>query len=155
LDRIIPKSLSLVLCCFWLFYYIWDAENQLLNMTSGVGIDMIEVERVAEKITKESGFRELIFSKDEIAYCESKKNKFEHYAARFAAKEAFFKALGTGWVENTLFSEVEIINTDNGKPEVTLSGLTLATINSMGIKKILVSLSHIKTMASAVVIVEK
>jgi holo-[acyl-carrier protein] synthase len=124
-------------------------------MTSGVGIDMIEVARVAEKINKESGFRELVFSKTEIAYCESKKNKFEHYAARFAAKEAFFKALGTGWAENTLFSEVEIINDKDGKPEVTLSGSTLETISSMGIKKILVSLSHIKTIASAVVIAEK
>src|ERR1700743_1164923 len=124
-------------------------------MTSSVGIDMIEVERVAEKISKESGFRELVFSKTEIAYCESKKSKFEHYAARFAAKEAFFKALGTGWTDNTQFNEVEIINDQEGKPEVHLSGYTLETINSLGIKKILVSLSHIKTVASAVVIIEK
>jgi holo-[acyl-carrier protein] synthase len=137
---------------FWLFCYIWDTE---LNMISGLGIDMIEVERIAEKIEKESGFRELVFSKTEIAYCESKKNKFEHYAARFAAKEAFFKALGTGWAENTLFNEVEIINNNEGKPEVALSGSTLETINLMGVKKILVSLSHLKTIASAVVIVEK
>jgi holo-[acyl-carrier protein] synthase len=124
-------------------------------MTSGVGIDMIEVERVAEKINKESGFREMVFSKTEIAYCESKKNKFESYAARFAAKEAFFKALGTGWAENTQFNEVEIINNKEGKPEVQLLGSTLETINAMGIKKILVSLSHIKTIASAVVMIEK
>jgi holo-[acyl-carrier protein] synthase len=106
-------------------------------------------------MSKESGFRELVFSKTEIAYCEAKTNKFEHYAARFAAKEAFFKALGTGWLENTLFNEVEITNTDNGKPELVLLGSTLETINEMGIKKILVSLSHIKTIASAIVIVEK
>jgi holo-[acyl-carrier protein] synthase len=124
-------------------------------MTSGVGIDMIEVERVAEKINKESGFRELVFSKTEIAYCESKKSKFEHYAARFAAKEAFFKALGTGWAENTEFNQVEIINNKQGKPEIHLLGSTLQTINGMGIKKILVSLSHIKTIASAVVMIEK
>ena len=66
-------------------------------MITGVGIDLIEVERVAVKIRKEIGFRELVFSKKEIAYCEKKTNKFEHYAARFAAKEAFFKAIGTGW----------------------------------------------------------
>ncbi|WP_426670188.1 holo-ACP synthase [Mucilaginibacter sp. McL0603] len=124
-------------------------------MTSGVGIDMIEVERVAEKINKEIGFREMVFSKTEIAYCESKKNKFESYAARFAAKEAFFKALGTGWAENTQFNEVEIITNKEGKPEVQLLGSTLETINAMGIKKILVSLSHIKTIASAVVMIEK
>jgi holo-[acyl-carrier protein] synthase len=124
-------------------------------MTSSVGIDMIEVERVAEKINRESGFRELVFSKTEITYCESKKNKFERYAARFAAKEAFFKALGTGWTDNTQFNEVEIINNKEGKPEIHLLGSTLETINTMGIKKILVSLSHIKTIASAVVIIEK
>lgn len=124
-------------------------------MTSGVGIDMIEVERVARKINKENGFREMVFSKAEIAYCESKKNKFEHYAARFAAKEAFFKALGTGWAKNTLFSEVEIINNKEGKPAIALLGSTLDTINGMGIKNILVSLTHIKSIASAVVIVEK
>jgi len=124
-------------------------------MTHGIGIDMIEVERVALGISKENGFREMIFSKAEIVYCESKKNKFEHYAARFAAKEAFFKALGTGWAENTLFNEVEVINTADGKPEIHLLGLTQSTINAMGITKILVSLSHLKTMASAVVILEK
>ena len=124
-------------------------------MISGVGIDIIEVERVAASINKEKGFREMIFSKTEIAYCESKKNKFEHYAARFAAKEAFFKAIGTGWLEDTLFNEVEVKNTDAGKPEIRLSGLTLETINLMGAGKISVSLSHIKTMATAIVIIEK
>ena len=123
-------------------------------MIAGVGIDMIEVKRVEDNINK-GDFREMIFSETEIAYCESKKNKFEHYAARFAAKEAFFKALGTGWLENTKFNEVEIINTENGKPEINLLGLTLETVSALGIKKILVSLSHIKTTASAVVIVEK
>lgn len=124
-------------------------------MISGVGIDMVDVERIAGKISNESGFRELVFSAAEIAYCESKKNKAEHYAARFAAKEAFFKALGTGWIENTRFNEIGVINAGNGKPEVTLSGITLDTINAMGVKKILVSLTHIKTTASAVVIIEK
>ena len=124
-------------------------------MTHGVGIDMIEVERVASGIDKESGFREMVFSAKEIVYCELKKNKFEHYAARFAAKEAFFKALGTGWVENTLFNEVEVINNCNGKPEIHLSGVTKNTVDIMGINRILVSLSHLKTMASAIVILEK
>jgi holo-[acyl-carrier protein] synthase len=135
--------------------HLGHKKSKLIKMTSGVGIDMIEVERVAEKIGKESGFRELVFSKAEIDYCDGKKNKYEHYAARFAAKEAFFKALGTGWAENTSFNEVEIINNKKGKPEVNLSGSTLETINSMGIKNIQVSLSHIKTVASAIVILEK
>lgn len=124
-------------------------------MVAGIGIDIIEVERVAANIEKEAGFRELVFSKNEIAYCEKKANKFEHYAARFAAKEAFFKALGTGWAAGTAFNEIEIINDENGKPELKLSGETAVAINKTGNIKIMVSLSHLKAIASAVVIIEK
>jgi len=124
-------------------------------MIAGLGTDLIEVERIATKVNNESGFREMIFSKNEIIYCESKANKFECYAARFAAKEAFFKALGTGWLDGTNFNEVEIVHDENGKPELVLSGQTKVTLTSWGINKILVSLSHIRSIASAVVIIEK
>ena len=123
-------------------------------MIFGTGIDMIEVERVAEKIGKNSGFTELIFSQSEINYCETKANKYEHYAARFAAKEAFFKALGTGWKNGTAFNEIEIVNNEAGKPEINLLGNTATTIAAMGLGKISVSLSHLKTMATAIVIIE-
>jgi holo-[acyl-carrier protein] synthase len=124
-------------------------------MLAGLGTDLTEVERIAEKINKRSGFREMVFSKTEIAYCESKTNKFEYYAARFAAKEAFFKALGTGWLEGTHFNEVEITNDESGKPALVLLGETKKTLSAWRISKILVSLSHLKTIASAVVIIEK
>jgi holo-[acyl-carrier protein] synthase len=124
-------------------------------MLEGLGLDIIEVERIAEKINKESGFREMVFSKTEIAYCESKTNKFEHYAARFAAKEAFFKALGTGWLKGTHFNEIEITNSESGKPSLVLLDETKKTLSPLGISKILVSLSHLKSIASAVVIIEK
>ncbi len=124
-------------------------------MIAGLGTDLTEVERIANSIHKESGFREMIFSKNEITYCESRANKFECYAARFAAKEAFFKALGTGWPEGTNFNEVEIKNNEKGKPEINLLGQTQITLASWGINKILVSLSHVKAIASAVVIIEK
>ena len=116
---------------------------------------MIEVDRVATRIEKENGFRELVFSKNEIVYCKRKTNNSEHYAARFAAKEAFFKAIGTGWIEGLLFNEIEIINDDSGKPELALLNLTKKALESFGIYKIWVTLSHVKTMAKAVVIVEK
>jgi holo-[acyl-carrier protein] synthase len=124
-------------------------------MIAGVGIDMIEVERVATNIGKDAGFKELVFSQHEIAYCETKANKFEHYAARFAAKEAFFKAMGTGWMSGTAFNEIEIINDESGKPEIHLLGNSAIAINKSGAIKISVSLSHLKTFASAVVIIEK
>jgi holo-[acyl-carrier protein] synthase len=124
-------------------------------MIAGLGIDMIEVERVATKIGKEAGFRELVFSVKEIHYCETKTNKFEHYAARFAAKEAFFKAVGTGWMNGTAFNEIEIINDNSGKPEMMLLGKTLEMMAAAGIRNIFVSLSHLRNMATAVVIIEK
>ena len=123
-------------------------------MIFGIGTDMIEVERVAEKIGKNSGFRELVFSKKEIAYCEPKTNKYEHYAARFAAKEAFFKALGTGWKNGTAFNEIEITNDETGKPVISLLGETAISIAGMKLGKILVSISHLKTLASATVLIE-
>ena len=118
-------------------------------MITGIGIDLIEVERVKDKIERNSGFRELVFSEKEIAYCESKTRKFEHYAARFAAKEAFLKAIGTGWTNKIAFNEIEILNDENGKPEIYLKVETTILYN-----KLFVSLSHLKSMASAVVIIE-
>src|ERR1700675_4362167 len=105
-------------------------------MIAGLGIDIIEVERVATKICKESGFRELVFSKKEIDYCETKTDKFVHYAARFAAKEAFFKAIGKGWAKGTAFNEVEIRNDKAGKPEIFFLGQTANTITEMKLGKI-------------------
>ena len=118
-------------------------------MVTGIGIDMIEVERVKDKIERNSGFRELVFSEKEIIYCESKAAKYEHYAARFAAKEAFLKAIGTGWTNKIAFHEIEILNDENGKPLLSINTKTDIPYN-----KILVSLSHLKSMASAVVIIE-
>ena len=79
-------------------------------MIAGLGTDMIEVERIKAKIEKDQGFRELVFSELEISYCESMAKKYEHFAARFAAKEAFLKALGTGWASGTAFNEIEILH---------------------------------------------
>ncbi|NCD70915.1 holo-ACP synthase [Mucilaginibacter agri] len=124
-------------------------------MIAGLGTDLVEVVRISAAMNKSDQFREMIFSAEEINYCESKTNKFEHYAARFAAKEAFFKALGTGWLTGTTFKEVEVINNGDGKPEIFLSGQTAETLAPMRITNIMVSLSHVKTMAQAVVIIEK
>ena len=124
-------------------------------MIFGIGTDLIEVERVAHKMDKKEGFRELVFSADEIIYCEARANKYEHYAARFAAKEAFLKAIGTGWRNGTAFNEIEIFNDEEGKPEIRFLGNTANTIAGLKLGKIFVSLSHLKTMACAMVIIEK
>jgi holo-[acyl-carrier protein] synthase len=124
-------------------------------MIQGIGIDMIEVERVNARIAKEQGFRELVFSPGEIAYCGAKAHPGEHYAARFAAKEAFFKALGTGWAAGTAWHEVEVLPDNQGAPQLHLLGETGRTLDKMGLKHIWVSLTHLGSLAAAVVVVEK
>jgi holo-[acyl-carrier protein] synthase len=123
-------------------------------MIAGVGIDMIEVERVAAKIGRNNGFRDLVFSPGEISYCEAKTNKYEHYAARFAAKEAFLKAAGTGWINELNLFEIEIVNDETGKPALNFSGVTAQAIELRRFTQISVSLSHLKSIASAIVIIE-
>ena len=124
-------------------------------MIVGVGIDMIEVARVEEKISKGNGFKEAVFSLSEIDFCESKKNKFEHYAARFAAKEAFLKATGFGLTIGYTLSEIEVSNDVNGKPMLTLNGNFKAQADQRKWNKLHVSLTHLKDVASAVVIIEQ
>ena len=124
-------------------------------MIFGIGTDLIEVERVAHKMEKKIGFKELVFYPNEIIYCEARTYKYEHYAARFAAKEAFLKALGTGWRNGTAFNEIEIYNYEEGKPEIRFHGVTAKTVTALKLGKISVSLSHLKTMACAMVIIEK
>jgi holo-[acyl-carrier protein] synthase len=124
-------------------------------MIKGVGIDIIEVDRIAEKIGKEKGFRELVFSAEEISYCEQMAHKYQHYAARFAAKEAFFKAVGTGWINGTAFNEIEISHATDGRPVITLLGETAGWAKQKEIGFISLSLSHVKTMATAVVVIEQ
>ncbi len=123
-------------------------------MIIGTGIDMIEVDRVAERAKRDTGFREMVFSTSEIEYCESKADPFQHYSARFAAKEAFLKAIGTGWDSGLKLHEIEIVNEKNGKPLIRLSGDTAKTLGPLNIRSIHVSLSHLKSYASAVVILE-
>jgi holo-[acyl-carrier protein] synthase len=124
-------------------------------MIYGIGTDIIEVERVKNSAEKISGFLQKIYTEKEIEYCGSKRNKYENYAARFAAKEAFFKAAGTGWRDGMAFCEVEIKNDQLGKPEICLSGKAKEFAEKNGIKNIFVTLTHIKETAAAFVVLEK
>ena len=124
-------------------------------MIIGIGIDMIEVERVDEKVRKESGFKEKIFSQGEINECGSGGDAAERFAGRFAAKEAFLKAIGEGLQLSFSLHEIEIVNTANGKPEVALHGMFKEMARENGWNKIHVSLSHVQAMACAVVIIEQ
>jgi holo-[acyl-carrier protein] synthase len=106
----------------------------------GVGTDIIEVRRVEEKLLRTGGLKTKLFTPTEIAYCDSKHRPALHYAARFAAKEAFLKAMGTGW---------------SGGPELFVHGKVGEFCASHGITGMQVSLSHIQELAKAVVVLEK
>jgi holo-[acyl-carrier protein] synthase len=126
-----------------------------MNMISGIGTDIIEVERIERLLQKDNSFQNKIFSPDEVAYCESKKNKCESYAARFAAKEAVFKALGTGWRGEMAFNEIEVLNDELGKPYLRLTGKVKEYLDKENIEKAHISLSHLKSLAIAFVVLEK
>ena len=121
-------------------------------MIIGLGTDIIEIERIKKAVAKKN-FRDNVFTENEQSYCESRgKNSAASYAARFAAKEAFFKALGTGIV--TRLTDVEIINNEHGAPKIFLHGKAKTLAESKGAEKIFVSLSHSREFATATCIIE-
>lgn len=121
-------------------------------MVEGVGVDIIEVSRIKMSIEDYGSlFTDKIFTPEEKKYCADKPNPFQHYAARFAAKEAFSKATGTGWNSDFSWQEVEVVNEPSGKPCLHLNGLAL---KAFGGKKVFLSLSHSGDYVVAVVIIE-
>ncbi len=126
-------------------------------MIYGIGIDIIEVARFEPHVADRSrSFVNKIFTPREIEYCDSKlRNQAQNYAARYAAKEAFFKALGTGWRAGLSWQDVEVQNDELGKPFLVLFGRAKNIIETNGITHIHLSLSHLKAMAMAIVILEK
>jgi holo-[acyl-carrier protein] synthase len=123
-------------------------------MIVGIGTDIIEVERIERLLSKQKRLKERIFTQNEIDYCEQKKNKNQNYAARFAVKEAFLKAIGTGWRQGATFKEIGVVNNEKGKPELILSGTVKRISEEMGVTNIQVSISHLKDLAIGTVILE-
>ena len=124
-------------------------------MLVGTGVDIAETSRIEEALSKHGErFAKRIYTPGEIAYCERFKNKAERYAARFAAKEAAFKALGTGWSEGIRWLDVEVIHLPNGKPELVLSGHALEVARQLGVTRTSVSISHSDRYVVAQVIME-
>jgi holo-[acyl-carrier protein] synthase len=124
-------------------------------MVLGLGTDLIETRRVQESMNRfGERFLERIFSAGEIAYCKRKKNAAESFAARFAAKEAGAKALGTGISHGVSWKEFEVKREASGKPSLHLSGRAAELAGAMGVKKIQLSLTHSRELAMAVVVVE-
>jgi len=124
-------------------------------MIVGMGVDIAEIDRIEAAIRRYGApFLERLYTPAEVAYCESHKDRFERYAARFAAKEAAMKALGTGWSRGVRWRDIEVKREPSGKPSLHLEGAALEIARRMGVKHIALSITHSGNLALAQVIFE-
>ena len=120
-------------------------------MIIGLGVDVIEIERIRKLIKKYGDtFLNRCFNIGEIEYCNSKANRYQHYAGKFTAKEAVFKALKTYWTEGFKWKDITIINNDYGAPEACLSGLLKGRADELKITMVHISISHCHQYAVAI-----
>ena len=122
-------------------------------MITGLGVDIVEIERMAVALDRHPRMRERLFSEAEQAYCEGRNRPEIHYALRFAAKEAVLKALGTGF-SGMKFTDVEVLRDAGGRPTPRLSGRAAEVAEEIGVRELHLSLSytHTTAVASAVAI---
>ncbi len=119
----------------------------------GIGTDIIEVARIAEMIQKhEEMFLTRVYTKDEILYCSARKAANQHYAGRWAAKEAMLKALGTGWAKGIRWTDIEVKHDNAGQPRLELWGAARQIAADLGITDVKISISHCRAFAIAYVI---
>jgi holo-[acyl-carrier protein] synthase len=122
----------------------------------GSGVDLCEVQRIKDAITRHGRrFVERIYTAREIAYAESKANLYERYAARFAAKEAGMKALGTGWRGGITWHDFEVTNLPSGRPTLQFHGKAAEIAKHLGVENISLSITHTSVQGMALVILEK
>ncbi|HEY6989945.1 MAG TPA: holo-ACP synthase [Bryobacteraceae bacterium] len=124
-------------------------------MILGIGTDLAEVDRIRESIARFGDrFLNRIYTAAERAYSASKANPVERLAARFAAKEAGMKAIGTGWSQGVTWQDFAVVNEESGRPTLALGGAAKRKADTMGVKRISLSLTHTSATALAVVILE-
>ena len=124
-------------------------------MIVGSGVDVCEVPRIQSAIARHGQrFIDRIFTGSEIAYAESKANRYERYAARFAAKEAGMKALGTGWRGGIAWHDFEVANLSSGRPTLRLHGKAAELAEKLGVQVVALSITHTAGQALAMVILE-
>jgi holo-[acyl-carrier protein] synthase len=133
---------------------IGNRESEI-SMIVGTGIDIAEVPRIRQSIERfGERFLQRVFTVREIRYCDSKANRFERYAARFAAKEAAMKALGTGWNHGVRWQDCEVVRQPGGRPTIAFHGKAAEFAARLGVKNAALSLTHTEEQAFAQVILE-
>ena len=116
----------------------------------GIGTDIVECLRIAQMIDRHGEmFLTRVFTQGEISYCRARRKSNEHFAARFAAKEAVLKCLGTGMAKGLSWTEIEICNNAGGQPSVTVHGATRELAQRKRVSEFLISLSHCRNYATA------
>jgi holo-[acyl-carrier protein] synthase len=124
-------------------------------MIVGMGTDLIEVERIRQSVDRYGDkFLQRVYTERESAYAMSKRNFAERLAGRFAVKEAAMKAIGTGWRRGVTWKDFEVVNEPGGRPTLRLTGVAQKVAQTLGAKRISVSITHTAQMAMAVVILE-
>lgn len=124
-----------------------------MGAIQGIGVDIVDVERMKEALEESAGkLAEKVFTETETNYCRSKKNPYEHFAARFAAKEAVSKAVKTGWSGAFRWKDVEVVNDDSGAPRIVLYN---EMANLLQNSRIHLSLSHTQSTVVAFAVIEK
>ena len=124
-------------------------------MILGTGVDICEVPRIQAAFERHGDrFFQRVFTPLEIAYCNRKANRFERYAARFAAKEAGMKALGTGWRRGVTWQDFQVMNLPSGRPTLQLQGKAFEIAEQLGVTRIALSMTHTEQQAMAFVIFE-
>lgn len=125
-------------------------------MIISIGVDIVEVYRIRETIARTPRFLERVFTAQEREYCESKGvSAAQSYAARFAAKEAFLKAIQTGWRGKITWQDIEVVSHENGVPELIITGEAAAILKERRADRVHLSISHTNDHAVAQVILEK
>jgi holo-[acyl-carrier protein] synthase len=122
-------------------------------MIIGIGIDITAIEKIEESIRNEV-FQRKVFSLAELETVREYRNKAEHLSGKFAAKEAFMKALGAGIRQEVWFTQIDVLNDESGKPYLKISGEAADRLDTSGAKHVHVSISHSGGMAAALVILE-
>ncbi len=116
----------------------------------GIGTDIVECLRIAQMIERHGEqFINRVYSKHEIGYCSSRKMATQHFAGRWAAKEAVMKALGTGWRRGVDWRDIEIRNSANGQPVIAMRAGIRDLIEELGVADVLISISHCRSHATA------
>ena len=124
-------------------------------MIVGIGIDLVAIHRMRTLVERHGDrARQRLFTVRELAECDQRADPGECLAARFAAKEATLKALGTGKMPDTRWTDIEVVRNDDGSPELVLSGRVRAFADQLGVRQALVSLTHEKETAAAFVVLE-